>query len=67
MKWVSLMLWAEADPYARGSDSPEAEHDSEDEGLIALGFAALYSHYEVFNLKKIRLDPNHPVAWEIMR
>ena len=68
MKWVSLLLWAGADPYKPGEEDYRAElRDSEDHGLSALGFAALYEHFEVFGLKKIRLDPNHPVAHEVMR
>lgn len=55
IKWVSLLLWVGADPFAPGPDSPEAERgDDEDEGLSALGYAALYHHYEVFNLKPVR-------------
>lgn len=67
VKWVSLMLWAGADPYAPGSDTPECEFGPEYDGLSALGYAALYGHFEIFRLKKIRLNPSHPVAWEIMR
>lgn len=60
LKWVSLMLWAGADPYAPGVSDPEEEHTEGDEGLSALGFAALYRHYEIFGLKQIKLDPTHP-------
>ncbi len=69
MKWVSLMLWAGADPYAPGSKNPndDCEPDPDDPGLSALAFAALYDHFEVFKLKSIRLNPDHPVAHEIMR
>ena len=67
LKWVSLLLWAGADPYAPGSDDYQAALDDEDGGLSALGYAALWRHFEVFRIKKIRLDPNHPVTREVMR
>jgi hypothetical protein len=68
MKWVSLLLWAGADPYDPGEEDYRAKlRDSEDGGLSALGYAALYKHFEVFRIKKIRLDPEHPVAREVMR
>ena len=67
MKWVSLLLWADADPYTPGTENPCEDREPDDEGLSALGFAALYQHFEVFRLKRIRVDPNHPVAREIMR
>jgi hypothetical protein len=67
MKWISLMLWAGADPYVPGTENPSEVRDPDDEGLSALGFAALYEHFEVFRLKQIRVDPDHPVAREIMR
>ncbi len=67
MKWVSLLLWAGADPYAPGCDDYQAAFDDEDGGLSALGYAALWRHFEVFRIKKIRLDPKHPVAQELMR
>lgn len=67
MKWVSLLLWAGADPYAPGSDNYQAELDDEDNGLSALGYAVLWEHFEVFRIKKIRLDPTHPVTREVMR
>jgi hypothetical protein len=57
IKWVSLLLWAGADPNKPGSDTPGQEVTVEDEesaGLSALGYAALYDHYEVFNLKPVR-------------
>jgi ankyrin repeat protein len=66
LKWVSLMLWAGADPYAKGPDSWDDEPDP-DEGLNALEFAALYGHWDVFKLKQIRLDPNHPHSRGILR
>lgn len=67
LKWVSLMLWAEADPYAPGDYDPRAERDPDDPGLAALAWAALYDHFEVFGLKKLRLDVKHPVLREVMQ
>jgi hypothetical protein len=59
LKWVSLMLWAGADPYAKGAvswdDEPEPEYDRN-----ALELAAELHHYDIFNLKQIRLDPSNP-------
>jgi hypothetical protein len=66
LKWVSLMLWAGADPYAKGPDSWDDEPDP-DEDLNALEFAALYENFDVFKLKQIRLDPNHPDSQGILR
>jgi hypothetical protein len=55
LKWVSLMLWAGADPYAKGPSSPEDEPDPE-EDCCALELAAIYNHLEIFKLKPIRLS-----------
>jgi hypothetical protein len=60
LKWVSLMLWAGADPYSAGSDDPETELSEDEEGYSALAFAALHRHYEVFKLKQVHLDVRHP-------
>lgn len=56
LKWVSLMLWAGADPYAKGPDSCHEEPDPE-EDMNALELAACLEHFDIFNLKQIRLDP----------
>jgi hypothetical protein len=67
MKWVSLMLLAGADPYAPGTDdySQKSGPPSESE-LSALGYAALYGHAEVFDLKNVALDVKHPALQRIM-
>lgn len=62
MKWVSLLLWAGTDLYAPGVHEYNRDADPECPGWSALEYAALYGHFEVFDLKKIRLDPEHP-AW----
>ncbi len=58
LKWVSLMLWAGADPYSKGPDSWNEDPDPEND-QNALELAACYEHFDVFNLKKIRLDPTN--------
>jgi hypothetical protein len=57
LKWVSLLLWAGADPCKPGTEIPEGQLEDDDHGLSALGFAALYRHFEVFELKEIRTRP----------
>jgi hypothetical protein len=59
LKWVSLMLWAGADPYARGPDSWHEDPDPESD-QNALELAAACRHFDVFDLKQVRLDPGRP-------
>ncbi|MFO7557332.1 MAG: hypothetical protein R6X10_00765 [Desulfobacterales bacterium] len=59
LKWVSLMLWAGADPYTKGPDSWHEDPDPEND-QNALELAACYEHFDIFNLKKICLDPTKP-------
>jgi len=59
LKWVSLTLWAGGDPYAKGPDSWHEEPDPEND-QNALELAAGYEHFDIFSLKKIRLDPTNP-------
>ncbi|MBU0714218.1 MAG: ankyrin repeat domain-containing protein [Verrucomicrobia bacterium] len=66
LKWVALMLWAGADPYSKGLDSPEADPDP-DYDKNALELAAFYEHFEVFKFKKIRLDAKHEHAHGLVR
>ncbi|MGB3398983.1 MAG: ankyrin repeat domain-containing protein [Candidatus Deferrimicrobiaceae bacterium] len=66
LKWVSLLLWAGADPFAKGPDSPDEDPDP-DEELCALEYAALYKHFNIFKLKKIRITPDHPVANDLLQ
>lgn len=65
LKWVSLMLWAGADPYSKGPDGPEDDPDPEADHT-ALEMAALYGRFDVFALKQIRLDPNQERAHELV-
>jgi len=66
LKWISLMLWAGADPYAKGLDFPSEEDDPE-MYESALGWAAWRGIREVFEMKQVRLDPKHTLAPEILR
>lgn len=66
MKWVSLLLWAGADPYAKGTLSPNEEPDPDGEDLNALEFAALYEHTDIFKLKQIKLEPKSPDTRQLM-
>ena len=65
LKWVSLMLWAGADPYSKGPCTPDEEPYPE-EDMNALEWAALYDHPEVFALNNIRLNPDHKSADDIL-
>lgn len=65
LKWVSLLLWAGADPYEKGPDSID-EDDYPEEDHNALELAALYGHFEIFKIKRIQLDPKHPRAKELL-
>jgi len=65
LKWVSLMLWAGGDPHVKGPDSPGDDSDPEDYDS-ALELAAFHGHLDIFKLKAIRLDPNHPGAGELL-
>ena len=66
LKWVALMLWAGADQYAKGPDSPEEEPDPEND-YNALELAACYEHFEVFGLRRIRLDSKQEHAHDLIR
>lgn len=65
LKWVSLMLWAGADPYARGP-YPPYNNDLEDYES-ALEIAAYYGHTDIFKLKNIKLDPAKEGADDLLR
>jgi hypothetical protein len=66
LKWVSLLLWAGADPYAKGPESYGEDPDPE-ESLCALEYAAIHKHFDIFRLKQIRVPPDHPIAAELLR
>jgi ankyrin repeat protein len=65
LKWVSLMLWAGADPYAGGPDSWHEDPDPESD-QNALELAAAYRHFDVFDLKQVRLDPGKPELKDLL-
>ncbi len=64
IKWVSLMLWAGADPYDEGSD--RVDDDDDEGGWSALQFAAIYERFEVFKLRGVQLKPDHPVMRDVL-
>jgi ankyrin repeat protein len=63
LKWISLLLWAGANPFKPGTENPDEELDGDYDGLSALGFAALYGHFDVFELKAIHLLARHGAKW----
>ena len=65
LKWVSLMLWAGADPYAKGPSDWDHEADPE-EDMNAMEIAALRGNLDIFNLKAVRPDPNKPESKELL-
>ena len=67
LKWVSLLLWAGADPYTLGTEDYSEELSSDHDGTSALTFAALYNHFDIFSLKGVRLDPSHPEMGTVLR
>jgi hypothetical protein len=66
LKWISLMLWAGADPNVPGPADYDEEPDPE-EDVCALEQAAISGHFEVFKLKNVRVDPTAPFAPTILR
>ena len=58
-KWISLLLWVGADALAPGNDKYDDDEERPDDGLCALGYAALYEHFEIFKLKQLQLDMKH--------
>lgn len=66
LKWVSLLLWAGADPYAQ-LQSMSGEINDPEQDLCGLEIAAQNGHFEVLKLKNIRLIPDHPIAENLMR
>ena len=54
LKWVSLTLWAGADPYAKGPETWDEDPDPEND-QNALELAAGYEHFDIFNLTAVRL------------
>ena len=46
VKWVSLLLWAGADPFSKGPCTP-ADDPDEDEDICVLEYAAIYGHVDI--------------------
>ena len=67
LKWVSLLLWAGADPYDKGTLSPNEEPDPDGEDLNALEYAALYEHTDIFKLKQIKIEQKSPDTDSILK
>jgi hypothetical protein len=65
-KWVALLLWAGADPLARGvyrlEDLNDGSGDDDDDHANAVELAITYGRVDVLKLKKMlpALDPEHP-------
>lgn len=66
-KWVSLLFWAGADPLVPGEKDPDQGPDPEVEGLSALAFAALASHYELFGIKGLKAHMDKPEVAKLLR
>ena len=65
LKWISLLLWAGADPYSSGPSSyPDCRSGYFPE-TSAVAAAACHRHYEVLQMKRIRLDPTHPATMDV--
>jgi len=65
-KWVLLMLWAGADPYAPGNVNFYEDPDPEYEGTSAIEYAAFYGHFDLLTLRQMKLDPAHPHTRSVM-
>ena len=64
VKWVSLLLWAGADPWASGSVTPDDDEDC----LNAFEWAATAGKLEVLQLKKLvaARDPERPESIRLL-
>jgi hypothetical protein len=63
-KWVSLMLWAGADPYSVGPDEVEIEQDTECYEC-ALKIAVWKNLDWVFDMKQVKLHPDKASSKDI--
>lgn len=64
LKWVSLMLWAGADPY--DTEPLDVPDESDDRETTALELAAIYRHFDIFDLKMVRIQVDHPATQQIL-
>jgi hypothetical protein len=65
LKWVSILLYAGADPYSKGQENSYSEPDPES-FTTALELAARRGNIDVFKMKKMHLDPKHPESPKIL-
>lgn len=66
-KWVALMLWAGADPFAKGSEAFGGDDcDDEENGTSAVVYAALYKHFDLFNQRSLKLPLDNPATNEVL-
>lgn len=63
IKWVSLLMWAHADPLAcvPALDDPEEDQNDPEKGCTGARFAAMEGHLEV--IKRICVNPTKP-GWQ---
>ncbi|MBZ0266231.1 ankyrin repeat domain-containing protein [bacterium] len=66
MKWISLLLWAGADPYKKGMPNPYEKHHP-DLMTTALEEAAWKGYLKVFEMKQITLSADMPIAYDILQ
>lgn len=64
-KWVSLLLWAGADPCVRGEDDPDAKIDPDEPGATAIGYAMLGKHDDIVAMKQIKIPVDSPVMEDL--
>lgn len=62
LKWVSLLLWAGADPYVGGQSDPEYSYVGDDDAC-AIEYAIIYGHLDILRMKKMPHDPRRPKAF----
>ncbi len=69
MKWVSLMLWLGADPYARGVSDPDESDDIDapHDHWCAIDHAIWSGHPEILDFKRVGYRPQHPDAVRVLR
>lgn len=69
MKWVSLMLWLGADPYARGVSEPgdSEDIDAPNDPWCAIDYALGSGHPEIFDIKRVGYRPQHPDAFKVLK
>lgn len=65
LKWVSLLLWAGADPYAGGQCDPDYSYCGDDEAC-AIEYAIISGHLDVVRMKKMPHDPHNPKAFQCL-